>query len=92
MAPMTWGIAQVIGSGGIWHTGIQVLLAAAAGGAVYVAVLYLLGSDDLVLVEQLRGRGAAHRGRGQRLGTSHRRSLTRTGANPSRRPLPGRHR
>ena len=58
MAPMTWGVAQVIGSGGLWHTGIQVLLAAAAGGAVYVAVLYLLGSDDLVLVEQLRGRGA----------------------------------
>src|SRR6478609_3737515 len=56
MAPMTWGIAQVIGSGGLWHTGIQVALAAGAGGAVYVAVLYLLGSDDLVLVAQLRGR------------------------------------
>ena len=59
MAPMTWGIAQVIGSGGLWHTGLQVLLAAAGGGAVYVAVLWQLGSDDLELVAQLRGRGGA---------------------------------
>jgi putative peptidoglycan lipid II flippase len=58
MAPMMWGVAQVIGSGGIWHTGIQVVLAAAAGGGVYVVVLWLLGSDDLELVAQLRGRGA----------------------------------
>jgi putative peptidoglycan lipid II flippase len=56
MAPMTWGVAQIIGSGGIWHTGIQVVLAAATGGAVYVLVLWLLGSDDLELLAQLRGR------------------------------------
>jgi putative peptidoglycan lipid II flippase len=57
MAPMTWGLAQVIGSGAVWHTALQVLVAGVAGGAVYVAVLWLLGSDDLVLLGQLRGRG-----------------------------------
>jgi putative peptidoglycan lipid II flippase len=56
MAPMTWGVAQIIGSGGLWHTGIQLVLAAAAGGAIYVLVLWLLGADDLELVAQLRGR------------------------------------
>jgi len=58
MAPMTWGLAQVIGSGALWHTALQLIVAGAAGGAVYVAVLYLLGSDDLVLIGELRGRRA----------------------------------
>jgi putative peptidoglycan lipid II flippase len=56
MAPMTWGLAQVIGSGGFWHTLLQLVVAAGAGGATYVLVLWLLDSDDLALVAQLRGR------------------------------------
>jgi putative peptidoglycan lipid II flippase len=59
MAPMTWGIAQVIGSGALWHTFLQVAVAGLAGGGVYVTVLWLLGSDDLELLGQLRGRGGA---------------------------------
>ncbi len=59
MAPMTWGIAQVIGSGALWHTFLQVVVAGLAGGGVYVTVLWLLGSDDLELLGQLRGRGGA---------------------------------
>ena len=58
MAPMTWGLAQVIGSGAMWHTALQLVVAGTAGGAVYVVVLYLLGSDDLVLLGELRGRRA----------------------------------
>jgi putative peptidoglycan lipid II flippase len=58
MAPMTWGLAQVIGSGALWHTALQLIVAGTAGGAVYVVVLWLLGSDDLVLLGQLRGRRA----------------------------------
>ena len=58
MAPMTWGIAQVIGSGAVWHTAIQLIVAGGAGAAVYVVVLWLLGSDDLELLNELRGRGA----------------------------------
>jgi putative peptidoglycan lipid II flippase len=58
MAPMTWGMAQVIGSGAVWHTALQLIVAGAAGGGVYVVVLWLLGSDDLVLLGQLRGRRA----------------------------------
>jgi putative peptidoglycan lipid II flippase len=56
MAPMTWGLAQVIGSGAVWHTFLQVAIAGIGGGAVYVAVLWSLGSDDLALLGQLRGR------------------------------------
>jgi len=56
MAPMTWGLAQVIGSGAIWHTALQLIVAGSAGGAVYVVVLHLLGSDDRALLGQLRGR------------------------------------
>ncbi len=56
MAPMTWGMAQVVGSGALWHTALQLIVAATAGGAVYVVVLWILGSDDLVLLGQLRGR------------------------------------
>jgi putative peptidoglycan lipid II flippase len=59
MAPMTWGLAQVIGNGAIWHTFAQVMIAGVGGGAVYVAVLWILGSDDLRLLGQLRGRGGA---------------------------------
>jgi putative peptidoglycan lipid II flippase len=59
MAPMTWGVAQIIGSGALWHTGAQVLLAGVAGGGVYVLVLWVLGSDDLALLGQLRGRRGA---------------------------------
>lgn len=59
MAPMTWGVAQVIGSGAVWHTFLQVALAGVAGGGVYVVVLWILGSDDLELLGQLRGRGGA---------------------------------
>ena len=59
MAPMTWGLAQVIGSGAVWHTFLQVVIAGAGGGAVYVAVLWSLGSDDLALLGQLRGRAGA---------------------------------
>jgi putative peptidoglycan lipid II flippase len=58
MAPVTWGLAQVIGSGALWHTAAQVIIPAAAGGGVYVLVLWLLGSDDMELLSQLRGRGA----------------------------------
>jgi putative peptidoglycan lipid II flippase len=58
MAPMTWGVAQVIGSGGFWHTALQLVVAAGAGGAVYVVVLWLLDADDMALLGQLRGRGA----------------------------------
>ena len=58
MAPMTWGMAQVIGSGALWHTALQLIVAGTAGGAVYVVVLWILGSDDLVLLGQLRGRRA----------------------------------
>jgi putative peptidoglycan lipid II flippase len=59
MAPMTWGIAQVIGSGALWHTALQLIVAGGMGGAVYVVVLWLLGSDDLVLINELRGRRAS---------------------------------
>jgi putative peptidoglycan lipid II flippase len=57
MAPMTWGMAQLIGSGGFWHTLVQLVVAAGLGGATYVVVLWLLDSDDLALLSQLRGRG-----------------------------------
>ena len=55
MAPMTWGLAQVIGSGGFVHTLAQLVVAAGVGGGVYVLVLWLLDADDLALVAQLRG-------------------------------------
>ena len=56
MAPMTWGLAQVIGSGSLWHTAVQVIVPATVGGGIYVLVLWLLGSDDLQLLGELRGR------------------------------------
>ncbi len=58
MAPMAWGVAQVIGSGGFVHTAAQLVVATGIGGGTYVLVLWLLGSDDLALLGQLRGRAA----------------------------------
>ena len=57
MAPMTWGLAQVIGSGGLVHTALQLIVAGGVGGGTYVIVLWLLGSDERALFAQLRGRG-----------------------------------
>ena len=90
MAPMTWGMAQVIGSGALWHTTLQLIVAGTAGGAVYVVVLWILGSDDLVLLGLLAAAGPRPRPRPARTSGRPPTSEPRSGARvPRRRALMG---